>query len=123
MANPGFGARHRGRIEGARRYQTVVMEYAPKADNMARKMEEKAKEMPEEGQEPATMSVTAAAKGSRFLQNMEIIVQKADGQPRFAHGIKNTRPKGSFGGYFLCRNFLMRLHRAVGFPFPALGGA
>ena len=40
MANPGFGARHRGRIGGARRYQTVVMEYAPKADNMARKMEE-----------------------------------------------------------------------------------
>ena len=62
MANPGFGARHRGRIEGARRYQTVVMEYAPKADNMARKMEEKAKEIPEEGREPARRSVTAAAK-------------------------------------------------------------
>ena len=95
------------------------MEYAPKADNRARKMEEKAKEMPEAGQEPATMP----RRRSRFLQNMEIIVRQADGQPQFAHGIENTRPKGSFGGYFLCRNFLMRLHRAVGFPFPALGGA
>lgn len=105
MANPGFGARQRGRIGGARRYQTVVMEYAPKADNRARKMEEKAKEMPKEGQEPATMSVTDAAKGSRFLQNMEIIVQKADGQPRFAHGIENTRPKGSFWRVFFVQKF------------------
>ena len=105
MANPGLGARHRGRIGGARRYQTVVMEYAPKADNMARKMEEKAKEMPEEGRNRQGCPLRMPRRQSRFLQNMEIIVQQADGQPRFAHGIENTRPKGSFWRVFFVQKF------------------
>ena len=43
-------------------YKAVVIEYSPKADNMAEKIEEKANEMLHEGYELATMSVTPAAK-------------------------------------------------------------
>ena len=43
-------------------YKAVVIEYSPKADNMAEKIEEKANEMLQEGYELATMSVTPAAK-------------------------------------------------------------
>lgn len=43
-------------------YKTVVMEYSPKADNMARKVEEKANEMLEKGYEFISMSVTTTAK-------------------------------------------------------------
>ena len=43
-------------------YQTVVLDYAPKADEMARNVEEKANEMWENGYELVTMSVTGSAK-------------------------------------------------------------
>ncbi len=43
-------------------YKTVVIDYSPKADNMAQKVEEKANEMLENGYELVTMSITGTAK-------------------------------------------------------------
>ncbi len=43
-------------------YKTEVIEYSPKADDMAKKIEEKANEMLEEGYLLITMSVTGTAK-------------------------------------------------------------
>ena len=42
-------------------YKTVVIEYSPKADNMAEKIEEKANEMLKGGYTLVSFSVTAAA--------------------------------------------------------------
>ncbi len=50
-------------IEGAKKmYKTVVIEYSPKADDMAKKIEEKANEMLQNGYELVTMSITGTAK-------------------------------------------------------------
>ena len=43
-------------------YKTVVIEYSPKADEMAQKVEKKANEMLENGYELVTMSITGTAK-------------------------------------------------------------
>ncbi len=43
-------------------YKTVVIEYSPKSDDMAKKVERKANEMLEEGYELVTMSITTTAK-------------------------------------------------------------
>lgn len=43
-------------------YKTVVIEYSPKADSMAQKIDEKANEMLQEGYELITMSITGTAK-------------------------------------------------------------
>ena len=43
-------------------YKTVVIEYSPKADDMAKKIEEKANEMLQEGFELVTVSITGSAK-------------------------------------------------------------
>ena len=43
-------------------YKTVVIEYSPKADNMAEKVEQKANEMLQQGYELVTMPVTTTAK-------------------------------------------------------------
>ncbi len=43
-------------------YKTVVIDYSPKADDMALKIEEKANEMQQEGYELITMSITGSAK-------------------------------------------------------------
>ena len=43
-------------------YKTEVIEYSPKADDMAKKIEEKANEMLEEGYLLITMSVTGTPK-------------------------------------------------------------
>ncbi|MFQ8987598.1 MAG: hypothetical protein ACLR6T_02775 [Intestinibacter sp.] len=42
--------------------KTIVVEYSPKADDMAQKVEEKANEMLQEGFELITMSITGTAK-------------------------------------------------------------
>ena len=46
-------------------YKTVVIEYSPKTDNMAQKVEEKANEMLQEGYELITMSIRT---GESFLR-------------------------------------------------------
>ena len=43
-------------------YKTIVIQYSPKADDMAKKIEEKANEMLQNGYELVTMSITGAAK-------------------------------------------------------------
>ena len=43
-------------------YKAVVIEYSPKAEDMAKKIEEKAKEMLEEGLDLISMSVTGSGK-------------------------------------------------------------
>lgn len=43
-------------------YKTIVIEYSPKADDMAKKIEEKANEMLQEGFELVTLSITGSAK-------------------------------------------------------------
>ena len=43
-------------------YKTVVIEYTPKADDMAKKIEEKANEILQEGFELVTLSITGSAK-------------------------------------------------------------
>ena len=43
-------------------YKTVVIEYSPKADEMAQTVEEKANEMLQDGYELVTMSITGTAK-------------------------------------------------------------
>ena len=50
------------RFGGVKMYKTVVIEYSPKADDMAQKVEEKANEMLENGYELVTMSITGTAK-------------------------------------------------------------
>ena len=43
-------------------YKTVVIEYSPKADDMAKKIEEKANERLQKGFELVTVSITGSAK-------------------------------------------------------------
>ena len=43
-------------------YKAVVVEYSPKADNMAEKIEQTANEMLQKGYELVTFSVTTTAK-------------------------------------------------------------
>ena len=43
-------------------YKAVVIEYSPKADDMAQKAEDKANEMSEKGYELVAMSITGTAK-------------------------------------------------------------
>ncbi len=43
-------------------YKTVVVEYSPKAEDMAKKVEEKANEMLQNSYELITMSITGTAK-------------------------------------------------------------
>ena len=43
-------------------YKTVVIEYSSKADDMAKKIEEKANEMLQKGFELVTVSITGSAK-------------------------------------------------------------
>ena len=43
-------------------YKTVVIEYSPKADDMGKKIEEKANEMLQKGFELVTLSITGSAK-------------------------------------------------------------
>ena len=43
-------------------YKTIVIEYSPKADTMATKIEEKSNEMLQDGYELVTMSITNSAK-------------------------------------------------------------
>ena len=50
------------RFGGVKMYKTVVIEYSPKADDMAQKVEEKANEMLQDGYELITMSITGTAK-------------------------------------------------------------
>lgn len=51
-------------------YKTVVIDYSPKADNMALKIEEKANEMLKEGFELITMSVTGTAKAILVFKSL-----------------------------------------------------
>ena len=53
-------------------YQAVVIEYAPKAEEMAEKVEKKANEMLKEGYQLVCFSVTGAAKA--------ILIFKKEGQ-------------------------------------------
>ena len=43
-------------------YKSVVIEYSPKANDMAKKIEDRANEMSQEGYELVTMSITESAK-------------------------------------------------------------
>ena len=43
-------------------YKTEIIEYSPKAEDMAKKIEEKSNEMLNEGYELVTMSITGTAK-------------------------------------------------------------
>lgn len=43
-------------------YKSVVIEYCPKVDNMARKIEDKANEMEKEGYQLLTFSIITTAK-------------------------------------------------------------
>ena len=44
-------------------YKTVVVDYAPKTDDMAAKVEAKANEMEQQGYQLVTFSITNTAKG------------------------------------------------------------
>ena len=50
-------------------YKTVVIEYSPKADNMAQRVEEKANEMLKDGYELVTLTETTTA-----LNGLEVAV-------------------------------------------------
>lgn len=43
-------------------YKTEVIEYTPKTENMAKKIEDKSNEMLKEGYELVTMSITGTAR-------------------------------------------------------------
>ena len=47
---------------GGDMYKTVVIEYSPKADDMAQKIEDKANEMLKNGYELVSTSITGTAK-------------------------------------------------------------
>lgn len=51
-------------------YKTIVINYTPKADNMALKIEEKANEMLKRGYELVTMSVTGTAKAILVFKSL-----------------------------------------------------
>ncbi len=51
-------------------YKTVVIGYVPKADTMAKKVEEKSNEMHEDGYELVTMSITNSAKAILVFKKM-----------------------------------------------------
>lgn len=51
-------------------YKTVVIDYTPKADNLALKVEEKANEMFKQGFELITMSVTGTAKAILVFKSL-----------------------------------------------------
>ena len=55
-------------LGGGKMYKTVVIEYSPKADDMAQKVEEKANEMLENDYELVTMSITGTAKAILVLK-------------------------------------------------------
>lgn len=50
-------------------YKTEIIEYSPKADNMAKKIEEKSNEMLEKGYELVTMSITGTARAILVFKN------------------------------------------------------
>ena len=50
-------------------YKTVIIEYSPKEDDMAQKVEEKTNEMLEKGYELVTMSITGTAKAILVFKN------------------------------------------------------
>ncbi|MBM6807829.1 hypothetical protein [Faecalicoccus pleomorphus] len=52
-------------------YKTIVIEYSPKADDMALKVEEKANEMLQTGYKVITMSITGSAKAILVFENKE----------------------------------------------------
>ncbi len=52
-------------------YKTVVVEYSPKAKDMAKKVEEKSNEMLEEGYELVTMSITNSAKAILVFKTIQ----------------------------------------------------
>lgn len=52
-------------------YKTIVIEYSPKTDEMALKVEEKANEMLQTGYRLITMSVTGSAKAILVFENKE----------------------------------------------------
>ncbi len=52
-------------------YKTIVIEYSPKADEMALKVEEKANEMLQTGYKLITMSITGSAKAILVFENKE----------------------------------------------------
>ena len=52
-------------------YKTIVIEYSPKADDMALKVEEKANEMLQTGYKLITMSITGSAKAILVFENKE----------------------------------------------------
>ncbi len=47
---------------GVKMYKAVVIDYSPKTDDMAQKVEEKANVMQKDGYEFVTMSITGTAK-------------------------------------------------------------
>ena len=55
-------------LGGGKMYKTVVIEYSPKADDVAQKVEEKANEMLENDYELITMSITGTAKAILVLK-------------------------------------------------------
>lgn len=59
------------RKEKQKMYKAVVIEYSPKADNMAKKIEEKANEMLQTGYELVTMSETTTVKAILIFRKME----------------------------------------------------
>ena len=65
------------RFGGVKMYKTVVIEYSPKADDMAQKVEEKANEMLQDGYELITMSITGTAKAilvfKKQVKNQEFL--------------------------------------------------
>ena len=50
------------KVRSEKMYKTVVIKYSPKADDMAKKIEEKANEMLQKGFELVTVSITGSAK-------------------------------------------------------------
>ena len=57
-------------------YKTIIIDYSPKADTMAKKIEEKSNKMLENGYELVTMSITNSAKAilvfKKILKKSEI---------------------------------------------------
>ena len=61
-------------------YKTVVIEYSPKTNDMAQKVEEKANEMSLQGYELITMSITGTAKAilvfKKVWKNIRLLLQQ-----------------------------------------------
>ena len=84
-------------------YKSVVIEYSPKANDMAKKIEDRANEMSQEGYELVTMSITGSAKAILVFKEKNKFSRK-----KINDNQKNTMDRVNFIFYYFKLNHAFR---------------